>query len=56
MNKELTILKNSCCNGAVSLAGKVGIVNEIGKDFFSFLNRKMSVTALRSNDCSLWVL
>ena len=33
MNKELSILKNACCNVAGSLAGRVGIVNEMGKDF-----------------------
>ena len=40
---------------AGSIAGRVGIVNEKRGNIL-FLNRKMSATALRGNECSLWVL
>ena len=43
-----------CAVTVGSLAVRVGVVNEKeGKNLF--LNKKVSVAALRGNDCSLWL-
>ena len=53
VDKEFSISED--CHVGCNLAGRVGIINEKGEIFLS-LNRKMSATALKANDCSFWVL